>query len=414
MGKLIFLLISFLALSEASPKYRRQASEQKCGVRNVEGIKNPEIKVSQEKLDNADAPTRDTFFGEWPNMCAVQKTISLGVLKKSIYISGGSLIAPNVILTAAHYVSGVDLSILTVRCGEWNTDIKDEKSVDIEAKSIMIHPEFQNETNYNDFAIIVLKEEFDSSTHPHISPMCLPGQDDEDDIFKDNCFATGWGKDRFGRKGEYKTILKQVKLGMIDFESCEEKLRETRLTRFFELDHSFTCAGGNKGVDLCTGDGGGPLVCPKISNPDQYVQTGITSWGIECGKKDVPGVYADVQKGLCFIDYATRCGLGFEAEDYKSQYGLSNCANWAADRYCDILKEVERKSELIENATSKKDEILEGRRKKALEETAEKYKELNKQKCSSDLDLDDYCESKESNGSEKESSKLDIRSGGLA
>ena len=76
-------------------------------------------------------------------------------------------------------------------------------------------------------------------------------------------------------------------------------------------------------------------------------QTGITSWGIECGKKDVPGVYADVQKGLCFIDYATRCGLGFEAEDYNSQYGLSNCANWAADRYCDILKEVDRKLELV-------------------------------------------------------------------
>ena len=95
------------------------------------------------------------------------------------------------------------------------------------------------------------------------------------DFSKDNCFATGWGKDRFGRKGEYKTILKQVKLGMIDFENCEEKLRETRLTRFFELDKSFTCAGGNKGVDLCTGDGGGPLVCPKISNPDQYVQVSI-------------------------------------------------------------------------------------------------------------------------------------------
>ena len=78
----------------------------------------------------------------------------------------------------------MDLSTLTVRCGEWNTDIKDEKSVDIEAKSIMIHPEFQNETNYNDLAIIVLKEEFDSISHPHISPMCLPGQDDEDDISK--------------------------------------------------------------------------------------------------------------------------------------------------------------------------------------------------------------------------------------
>ena len=62
----------------------------------------------------------------------------------------------------------------------------------------------------------------------------------------------------------------------------------------------------------------------------------------------------------------------------------------------------------IENATSKKDEILEGRRKKALEETAEKYKELNRKECNSNLDLDVYC------GSEKESSKLDIRSGGLA
>ena len=66
----------------------------------------------------------------------------------------------------------------------------------------------------------------------------------------------------------------------------------------------------------------------------------------------------------------------------------------------------------IENATSKKDEILEGRRKKALEVTADKYKELNKQECNSNLDLDGYCGSKKSNGSEKESSKLDVRSGG--
>ena len=88
------------------------------------------------------------------------------------------------------YFSGVDPLIITVRCGEWNTDIKDEKSVDIEAKSIMIHPEFQNETNYNDFAIIFLKEEFDSTSHPHISPMCLPEQDNDDDISKVSWYGT--------------------------------------------------------------------------------------------------------------------------------------------------------------------------------------------------------------------------------
>ena len=54
-----------------------------------------------------------------------------------------------------------------------------------------------------------------------------------------------------------------------------------------------------------------------------------------------------MQKGLCFIDYATRCGLEIDAEDYKSQYGLSNCANWAADRYCEILEEIEKKTEEV-------------------------------------------------------------------
>ena len=91
-------------------------------------------------------------------------------------------------------------------------------------------------------------------------------------IKKENCFATGWGKDRFGRKGEYKPVLKQVELDMVGHKSCEEKLKETRLTKFFELHDSFICAGGQKGLDLCTGDGGGPLVCPRISDPDVYVQ----------------------------------------------------------------------------------------------------------------------------------------------
>jgi secreted trypsin-like serine protease len=42
------------------------------------------------------------------------------------------------------------------------------------------------------------------------------------------------------------------------------------------------------------GDGGGPLVCPKKDDKNRYVQVGIVSWGIGCGK-EVPGVYASVQ-----------------------------------------------------------------------------------------------------------------------
>lgn len=35
---------------------------------------------------------------------------------------------------------------------------------------------------------------------------------------------------------------------------------------FFKLHKSFNCAGGIGGEDACTGDGGGPLVCPTKSS----------------------------------------------------------------------------------------------------------------------------------------------------
>lgn len=108
--------------------------------------------------------------------------------------------------------------------------------------------------------------------------------------------------------------MKQIQMDMVDYDTCQDKLRSTRLGQFFQLDKSFNCAGGQGGKDTCTGDGGGPLMCPGYDG--YYYQTGITAWGIECGTAGVPGVYANVTEGLCFIDYATRCVLGEDADYY--------------------------------------------------------------------------------------------------
>jgi kallikrein len=64
--------------------------------------------------------------------------------------------------------------------------------------------------------------------------------------------------------------MKQVEMDIVDFDTCNDKLKSTRLGPYFELDKSFNCAGGLPGRDTCTGDGGGPLVCPNANG--QYEQ----------------------------------------------------------------------------------------------------------------------------------------------
>lgn len=242
-----------------------------CGIRNEDG--------AGFRITNA--ADGETEFGEFPWMVALFADKS--------YVCGGSLIRPNVVVTAGHCVFSRRNANLVVRAGEWDSKTTDEVRPFQEQRvsRVIMHEQYNPKFLFNNIALLILEERFDPDEH--IQLLCLPTQDQSFDNQED-CIATGWGKERFDSPS-YQTILKKVELPVVAHDECQKALRKTRLGATFKLHETMTCAGGQAGVDTCTGDGGSPLVCPNVNNGNRYELAGIVAWGIGCGQAGVPGAY---------------------------------------------------------------------------------------------------------------------------
>jgi len=263
--------------------------QPKCGRRNIGGLGARIQGFTQD----------ESQFGEWPHMCAVlhekpveQEAGYSGEPETvNLYQCGGSLIAPGVLLTAAHCVDKFrqNPTELKIRCGEWDTQHQTEPypHQDRQVSNLAIHPEFDGRNLQNDFAVLFVSEDFI-------------------------------------------LVLKEIGLPVVNQAVCQDELRTTRLGQKYKLHDSFLCAGGVAGKDTCKGDGGSPLVCHSKYDPNTYVQAGIVAWGIGCGENGVPGVYADVSKATCWIDQQISCHQGASTGNYNSYFGYTSnvCGAW--------------------------------------------------------------------------------------
>ncbi|KAL1460475.1 hypothetical protein WDU94_012456 [Cyamophila willieti] len=262
-----------------------------CGVRRSGGLNN--------RITGANTDKTDTFFGEYPWMMAIltTRTNKDGSVTENVFQCGATLILPTVVMTAAHCVNSVPVQDIKVRGGEWDTvsnNKSDQEPFPYQERTvsqIYIHQDFEPATVYNDIALIVL--DFPFPVKDHIGQICTPNSVEEYDDQK--CIVTGWGKDKFGVEGRYQSTLKKLDVKLVPRNTCQQKLRQTRLGGKFKLHDSFICAAGGPNQDACKGDGGGPLICQLKGQRDRYTQVGIVAWGIGCGS-DTPGVYVDVKK----------------------------------------------------------------------------------------------------------------------
>lgn len=179
---------------------------------------------------------------------------------------GGSLIAPNVVVTAAHCSDFVTPGQVQVLTGARSLD---GTGVRRDVTSIVSHPKWQAKNDY-DVAVWRLSS---PATGPFAT---LASSDGAGELL-----ATGWGALTEGGASPIK--LHRVPLPLADRGDCNDANSYNG-----KITDRMLCAGkAGGGQDTCQGDSGGPL-----TRNNELV--GITSWGRGCARPNFYGVYARV------------------------------------------------------------------------------------------------------------------------
>ena len=191
---------------------------------------------------------------------------------------GGSLISDRWIVSAAHcFVNGgvpADPNNVAFLLGA--TDLTSDDGIFNVVSRIVVHPEYNPNTQENDIALLELPQPVG------FEPITLPSVANPVPIDGELATAAGWGATSEG--GPQSNQLLEVDLPIVAHNACLP-FYQNSLNQPLML-----CAGGVPfgGRDSCQGDSGGPLF---VIRADQVVQAGIVSFGVGCARPGIPGIY---------------------------------------------------------------------------------------------------------------------------
>lgn len=202
---------------------------------------------------------------------------------------GGSVIAADWVLTAAHCVVGESAGTIDVVVGRH--DLTSDAGERIRASLILIHPSYDDVSLENDLALIRL------ATPTSVEPVRLPS-DGSLEGAGTAVTVLGWG-DTLSTP-QWPDGLREVTLPLVSDTDCQAAYAGFDYPEYVLPSALMLCAGdlAAGGIDSCSGDSGGPLFA---TTTDGFTQLGIVSWGNECGLPGYPGVYTRVSAYATWI-----------------------------------------------------------------------------------------------------------------
>uniref|UniRef100_A0A8C1VJ94 Zgc:153968 n=1 Tax=Cyprinus carpio TaxID=7962 RepID=A0A8C1VJ94_CYPCA len=234
--------------------------------------------------------------GSWPWQASIHYVLNGGL------VCGGSLINKDWVLSAAQCFRELTASTTVIYLGRHRQIGVNPYEISRKVIRIITHPKYHPDHFDNDI------------------PVCLAAAGSTFAAGTES-WITGWGNLHFGDT-TIPNILQEVKIPVVSNSYCKSVYGSI-------FTDNILCAGPTEGgKGLCQGDGGGPLVI----NGSQWIQSGITSFGVQCAVPKYPGGYTRVSQYQDWISSQIKNDLpgfvefkssGFRSSDSLPLFSLS-------------------------------------------------------------------------------------------